>query len=103
MSLPQAAVQSFVDGILFTPDGPVRSSGFVFTGAPTVIVSPMGTPAARVNDLCIVVGAVPSIITGSATVLITNIPAATQTDFVMASNYIGSIVSAGQATVLTRR
>ena len=103
MSLPQAAVNSFVDGILFTPDGPVRSSGFVVTGAPQVIVSPIGTPAAVLGSLCIVSGAAPLVITASGTVFHTGIQAATETDIVAAPNYIGSIVSAGQGQVITRR
>jgi len=103
MSLPQAGVGSFVDGILFTPDGPVRSSGFVIQGMPQVIVAPLGTPAAVLGSLCVVAGAFPIVVTASGTVFQQGIQAATETDIVVAPNYIGSIVSAGQAQVLTRR
>lgn len=103
MSLPQACVNSFVDGILFTDDGPVRSSGIVVQGAVTEIVGPTGTPAAYLGSMCTAMGANPVVITASGTVFVGGIQAATEGDMVIAPNYIGFIISAGQGKVLTRR
>lgn len=102
--MPQAGVTSFVDGILFTPDGPVRSSGIVIQGQPNILVFPLGNqPAAVRGSLCRVTGAMPRVVTASGTVFHNGIGAATQGDMVMAPNYIGRIVNAGQGQVLTRR
>lgn len=103
MSLPQACVDSFVDGILFTDDGPVRSTGVVIQGAPNVIVGQTGTAASFLGAMCTVTGASPVVVTASGTVFVGGVQAATEGDLVIAPNYIGFIISAGQGQVLTRR
>lgn len=101
--LPQATVGDLVDGILFTPDGPVRAVGFIITGQYNVIVRANGSPVATLTSLAFVpAGAVPSVVTSSVTVFSNGLGNATITDIVVAPNYIGNIVT-GQSTVITRR
>lgn len=103
MSLPQAGVNSTVEGWLFTDDGPVWVTGTVVQGQSNIILNSLGTPVATVGSLCQVSGASPIVQTGSGTVYHNNIPASTEWDIVTAGNFYGWISQANQSQVLTRR
>lgn len=101
--LPQATVMDLVDGILFTPDGPVRAGGFIITGQPNVIVRANFQQVATLTSLALIpAGAIGVVVTASSSVFSNFLGNATTTDLVLAPNYIGQIVT-GQPTVITRR
>ena len=98
MPFPAARLTDMHVCPMVTPVGPVPvphvGGPVVGPGMPTVLIGAL--PAAKVGDMCVCVGPPDSIIMGSMTVLVGNVPAARMTS----STAHGGTVVLGCPTVL---
>jgi len=97
MSLPAARITDMHVCPMMTPGvPPIPHVGgpIVVPGAPTVLIAML--PAAALGSMCVCVGPPSSVIKGSATVLLSNKPAARMTD----NTAHGGLIVAGAPTVL---